>query len=266
VSRVESSFPSLFAFAHSNTINTPRTPRENRILVPSVKVPADASPRRRVRELRHEHADYIAQKKAEAHEAILLLERPTAQRAAAEREKDGLIIISAHYGRATNFSERGIRLGGGGAPGVNENGTNSVQPSYSAEHGEEYQHPEEEEVVVDVTVPVQALVQDSRLYIPGGRAKVRRGEAKRDAMIRSSLSTLTTPLPSFPPHFCYLRHSSIADTALAPVQHTRILGESRSSIGTSFAPLSQSRGVSSGLEPSRGSDDHADAHRSRTRA
>ncbi|GFZ49378.1 hypothetical protein JCM24511_07498 [Saitozyma sp. JCM 24511] len=124
----------------------------------------------RVRELRHEHADYIAQKRAEAHEAILLLERPTAQRVAAEREKDGLIIISAHYGRATNFSDRGIRLGCGVGTGVNENGRIPVPLSHPAEHGEE-SHPEEEEVVVDVTVPVQALVQDSRLYIPGGRAK-----------------------------------------------------------------------------------------------
>lgn len=31
---------------------------------------------------------------------------------------------------------------------------------------------EDEEVVADVTIPVQALVMDSKLYIPGGRAKV----------------------------------------------------------------------------------------------
>ena len=34
------------------------------------------------------------------------------------------------------------------------------------------EHEGEEEVVIDVTVPMQALVLDSRLYIPGGRAKV----------------------------------------------------------------------------------------------
>lgn len=30
---------------------------------------------------------------------------------------------------------------------------------------------EGEEEVIDVTVPVQALVQDGRLYIPGGKGK-----------------------------------------------------------------------------------------------
>jgi DnaJ family protein C protein 11 len=158
-----------------------------------VKMSADASPRRRVRELRHEHADYIAQKRAEAHEAILLLERPTAQRVTAEREKDGLIIISAHYGRATNFSDRGIRLGGGSGTGVNQNGRIPVQPSHSAEHGEESLHSEEEEVVVDVTVPVQALVQDSRLYIPGGRAKVSRSVARVILRSTRSKGKLITP-------------------------------------------------------------------------
>lgn len=28
-------------------------------------------------------------------------------------------------------------------------------------------------MIIDVTVPVQALVNDSKLFIPGGRAKVR---------------------------------------------------------------------------------------------
>jgi len=34
------------------------------------------------------------------------------------------------------------------------------------------EHEGEEEVVIDVTVPTQALVSDSRVNIPGGRAKV----------------------------------------------------------------------------------------------
>jgi DnaJ family protein C protein 11 len=53
-----------------------------------------------------------------------------------------LIIISAHYGLASAFTDRGLR------------------------------DKDEEEVVVDVTTPVQALVMESKLYIPGGRAKV----------------------------------------------------------------------------------------------
>ena len=54
--------------------------------------------------------------------------------------KPGLIILSAHYGLAAGFTPRGHR----------------DDPSES---------------IIDVTLPVQALVQDSRLYIPAGRGK-----------------------------------------------------------------------------------------------
>jgi hypothetical protein len=50
-------------------------------------IPADES--RRVHELREEHADYIQQKKAEAHDAMTLLEKPVAAKVAAERERNG---------------------------------------------------------------------------------------------------------------------------------------------------------------------------------
>jgi DnaJ family protein C protein 11 len=53
-----------------------------------------------------------------------------------------LIIVSAHYGLASAFTDKGFRLADG------------------------------EEVVIDVTTPVQALVQNSHLVIPGGRGKV----------------------------------------------------------------------------------------------
>ena len=92
---------------------------------------------------------------------MVVMERPTALKASAERGnhggqqfgpsiysgswglRAGLIIISAHYGLASVFTDRGRR-----------------------------EHEGEEEVMIDVTVPVQALVNDSRLYIPGGRGKV----------------------------------------------------------------------------------------------
>ena len=35
------------------------------------------------------------------------------------------------------------------------------------------EHEGEGESVIDVTIPIQALVSGSRLFIPGGRAKVR---------------------------------------------------------------------------------------------
>jgi DnaJ family protein C protein 11 len=112
--------------------------------------------------LREENRDLIKSKKEEAQDAISVMERPTAIKTAEERANkgnvaklvalsdpggylcwsSGLIIVSAHYGRGSAFTDRGLR----------DNG--------------------QEEVVMDVTVPVQALVIESRLYIPGGRGKV----------------------------------------------------------------------------------------------
>ncbi|KAL1408743.1 hypothetical protein Q8F55_005556 [Vanrija albida] len=93
---------------------------------------------KRIEQLREEHADYIAQKRIEAEEALLLMERSVQAKVQAERERDGLVILVAQYGRADDFTVRGIR----------DNGA-----------------------IIDVTVPVQALVQNSRLFIPGARNK-----------------------------------------------------------------------------------------------
>ena len=46
---------------------------------------------RRVTELREENAELIAQRKVEAQEAVLVMERPTAAKVAAERERRGEI-------------------------------------------------------------------------------------------------------------------------------------------------------------------------------
>lgn len=108
--------------------------------------------------MRAEHAEQIEQKKREALDAMSLMEDQVARKIAAERASDGrlficglqrklistgLIIVSAHYGLASAFTEKGFRL------------------------------PDGDEVIIDVTVPVQALVQDGHLLIPGGRGKVR---------------------------------------------------------------------------------------------
>lgn len=74
---------------------------------------------------------------------MLLLERQAAQRAEAERSRNGLVILDAYYGRASAFTPRGMREESeDGAP-----------------------------VVLDVTVPLQALVASSALFIPAGPAK-----------------------------------------------------------------------------------------------
>lgn len=65
----------------------------------------------------------------------------------------GLIILSAYYGLASSFTERGIII------------------SEKINHEEEEEEKEGEEKIIDVTIPVQSLVQDGRVYIPGGKGK-----------------------------------------------------------------------------------------------
>jgi DnaJ family protein C protein 11 len=86
--------------------------------------------------------------------------RPVAQKVAVEREKGGLIIISAQYGLASAFTDRGVRVSRTSAKRSEGEADGRIEDEV------------EEEVVVDVTVPVQGLVVDSRLHIPGGRGKV----------------------------------------------------------------------------------------------
>jgi DnaJ family protein C protein 11 len=100
---------------------------------------------RRVKELREENAEFITQKRSEAEDAIRLMTRSAETKMSAERSKNGLIILQADYGLASAFTDRGIR------------------------------HPDEDEnggpMVIDVTIPLQSMVQDSRVMIPGGRTK-----------------------------------------------------------------------------------------------
>ena len=92
----------------------------------------------RIKELREEHADYIAQKRHDAEAAVLLMEQSVSAKAQAERRKNGLVILSAYYGRGAAFTAKGMV---------------------------------EDEAIIDVTVPIQALVQNSRIHIPAGAAK-----------------------------------------------------------------------------------------------
>ncbi|KAG0342182.1 hypothetical protein BG004_005719 [Podila humilis] len=83
----------------------------------------------KIQELRKVHAEFIANQKKEAEEAMELLRESTARRTKQEQDKDGLVIIEALYGN----------LSAG--------------------------------LVADVTVAVQALVNNSQLSMPGGHSK-----------------------------------------------------------------------------------------------
>ena len=95
---------------------------------------------RKLAALRERHADHIANRKREAEEAIRLLLPSVERKIEAEREKDGLVILEAWYGNISSSNEE--------TP-LNERND-----------------------VIDVRIPVQALVHDSQLTIPGGYSKV----------------------------------------------------------------------------------------------
>jgi len=88
----------------------------------------------KLKELREVHAEFIATQKKEAQEAIDLLRESTDRKTSLEQEKDGLVIIEAVYGNLQAAPELGL--------------------------------------FTDVTIPVQALVNNSQLSMPGGHSKV----------------------------------------------------------------------------------------------
>ncbi|CAG8713832.1 13238_t:CDS:10 [Dentiscutata erythropus] len=90
--------------------------------------------------LRERHAEFISTRKREAEEAIRLLQPSVERKVEAEMTKDnGLIILEAWYG---NFSH--------------------IKEASAENHYED---------VIDVKIPIQALVFESQLIIPGGCSK-----------------------------------------------------------------------------------------------
>jgi DnaJ family protein C protein 11 len=88
--------------------------------------------------LRERNAERIANRRREAEEAQRLLRLSVERKINAERERHGLVIVEALYGK---IPQRYV--------------ANSTCDE-----------------VFDVTIAIQALVHDSQLIIPGGRSKV----------------------------------------------------------------------------------------------
>ncbi|CAO3597571.1 unnamed protein product [Absidia cylindrospora] len=95
----------------------------------------------KILELREQHADILANRKAEAEDAQKLVTATAERKTKLESDKkDGLVIVKAFYGHLENL--------------VDEEGDD-----------------EEVEGVIDVTVVLQAMVNESRLTIPSGHSK-----------------------------------------------------------------------------------------------
>lgn len=128
----------------------------------------------RLAELRRDNFDMIRQGRQGATEGVRVLKGQARKKAAAERSKAGLIILDAHYGKEDALpalspiqdAEEMDRLvwGRSSAPEADD----SEQSDAAEDVPQAYT---EFELFWDVRIPVQALVSNSRLIIPGGRSK-----------------------------------------------------------------------------------------------
>ncbi|KAL8276647.1 hypothetical protein RQP46_010915 [Phenoliferia psychrophenolica] len=97
----------------------------------------------KITELRAEHAEFIAERRMEARDAVALLEEHARKKMEQERNSNGLVILEATYG-------------------VLESRPSALPPT-----GEEEKDPR----WLDVTVTLSTLVTNSQLVIPSGRSK-----------------------------------------------------------------------------------------------
>jgi hypothetical protein len=91
----------------------------------------------------------MAEKKKEALAAVELMRATFARVRSDEEAKRGLVIIKAVYGRHTNVADVSRR-------GTDEEGGREAGTTADPEHLDE---------VIDVTIPLQCLVKDSKLIL-----------------------------------------------------------------------------------------------------
>ncbi|XP_059470966.1 dnaJ homolog subfamily C member 11 [Neocloeon triangulifer] len=100
----------------------------------------------------------IAQKKREAMASISLMQQTFARISSEEDKKNGLVIVVAIYGAASNIETMNPANSGSSSSSGNASPV-SLQPSPSRDIPED---------CIDVTVPLQCVVQNSKLYLVEG--------------------------------------------------------------------------------------------------
>lgn len=132
---------------------------------------------RRLEELRRENWELIKERRQGAREGVRVLTSQARKKAAAERLKGGLIILEAFYGRADVLPATQFF-------GEPEDLDRRAWKRSTADESRETVEEQEESsatfetdafaasnLFCDVRIPLQALVNKSKLVIPGGRSK-----------------------------------------------------------------------------------------------
>lgn len=121
----------------------------------------------RIRQIRKDNAEILEQRRKEAENAVMLLSDTISRKLEAEESREGLVIISAVYGKLPPSSLEFVRV-------LSPQGIKELAASIKSQfqflkdaslpvsHQEEY---------IDVTIPVQALVTNGQLHISGGHSK-----------------------------------------------------------------------------------------------
>lgn len=122
---------------------------------------------RRIEQKRKDNAQVLEQRRKEAEAAQALLAENISRKLESEEARDGLVIISALYGKLPPSDLESVRVL---SPQGIKDLSNSIraqfnflkQVSLPVSHQKEF---------IDVTVPVQALVTGGQLHIPAGSSK-----------------------------------------------------------------------------------------------
>lgn len=114
----------------------------------------------KLKDLRHHHAEYLEKRQKDAQEAIRLMEDAIKRRRQQEEAIDGLVIVYAYYGSVNAIEASKVEQDDGEKHTQMNGNTDAYTPNGDLS-----------DEIADVTIPVQGLVTESQLNIPGGYSK-----------------------------------------------------------------------------------------------
>ncbi|CAO1618942.1 unnamed protein product [Parajaminaea phylloscopi] len=142
--------------------------------------------RGRLQELRRDNWEWIKERRQAAQEGVSVLRSQARKKAASERHRGGLVILEAFYGREDRLPQTTAKFANCVDPEhldreawksegevSDQENRPEVSDEYLGSPGAAFSEAEfaSLELFCDVKVPLQALVNKSKLVIPGGRGK-----------------------------------------------------------------------------------------------
>jgi DnaJ homolog subfamily C member 11 len=121
----------------------------------------------RLERIRVDNAEILEKRRKEATQAVMLLSDSIARKLEAEESREGLVIISALYGKLPPSDLESVRVLS--PQGIQELAS-SIKAQFKFLKKQELPVSHQDEFI-DVTIPVQALVSNGQLHISGGHSK-----------------------------------------------------------------------------------------------